>query len=121
MKKVLTLFALLFVMVSVNAQTATELTGQWKLVKWIDKKGNEKDIREYFKTTEVYQVFDADGKFQSLVGEKITKGKWKLSKDNKKLTVTVLLINEVFDVDFFDAKKRVISTPQLGTFEYEKQ
>lgn len=120
MKKVVTLFALLFVMVAVNAQTAQELVGKWKLVSW-KKNGKEKDIQDFFKTTEVYQVFDADGKFQSINGDKVKKGKWKLSKDNQKLTVTVLIVSETFDIDYFDAKKRIVTLPQYGTFEYAKQ
>jgi len=55
MKKVVTLFALLFVITAVNAQTAEQLVGKWKLVKWT-KGGKEKDIQDKFKTTEVYQV-----------------------------------------------------------------
>lgn len=121
MKNIVTLFALLFVMTAVNAQTSTELVGKWKLVKWT-KGGKEKNIQEKFKTTEVYQVFDADGHFTSINGEKTHEGKWELSKDNKKLTITVgVIISETFTIDYFDAKRRVISLPLLGTLEYEKQ
>lgn len=120
MKKALALFALLFAMASVNAQTAEQLVGKWKLVKWT-KGGKEKNIQEKFKTTEVYQVFDAAGNFTSINGDKTHEGKWSLSKDNKRLTITVgVIVSETFTVDYFDAKKRVISLPALGTLEYTK-
>lgn len=121
MKKIVTLFALLFVMTAVNAQTAEQLVGKWKLVKWT-KGGKEKDIQDKFKTTEVYQVFEADGHFTSINGEKTHEGKWELSNDNKKLTITVgVIVSETFKIDYFDAKRRVISLPLLGVLEYEKQ
>lgn len=120
MKKAFALFALLFVAASVNAQTSTELAGRWKLVKWT-KGGKEKNIQEKFGTTDVYQVFDANGNFESVIGDKKHDGKWSLSKDNKKLTITVgVIVSETFTIDYFDAKKRVISLPLLGTLEYEK-
>lgn len=120
MKKAFALIALLFAMASVNAQTAEQLVGKWKLVKWT-KSGKEQDIQKKFKTTEVYQVFDADGKFRSLVGDETHNGKWELSNDNKKLTITVgVIVSESFKIEYFDAKKRVISLVLLGTLEYEK-
>lgn len=120
MKKVFAAFALLFVIASANAQTSTELIGKWKLVKWT-KGGKEKNIQEKFKTTEVYQVFAANGDFTSINGDTTHNGKWSLSKDNKKLTITVgVIVSETFTIDYFDAKKRVISLAMLGTLEYEK-
>lgn len=111
---------LLFVAVSLNAQTSTELIGKWKLVSWKTKKGKEKDIKDYFKTDQVFQVFKEDGKFESVIDDKIHNGKWKLSGDNKELTVESMLIPTTFSIDYFDSKKRIISTPQLGTLEYTK-
>lgn len=120
MKKLFAFVALLFTMTTVNAQTATELVGKWKLVKFT-KGGKEKDIKEKFKTTEVYQVFDANGDFHSLIGADTHNGHWKLTDSNKKLTITVgVIVSETFTVEYFDAKKRVISLPLLGTLEYEK-
>ena len=120
MKKAFAVVALLFVMTSVNAQTSTELVGKWKLVKWT-KGGKEKNIQEKFKTTEVYQVFAANGHFTSINGDKTHEGNWELSKDNKKLTITVgVIVSETFKIEYFDAKKRVISLAMLGTLEYEK-
>lgn len=120
MKKVLALLALFFAMTTVNAQTATELVGKWKLVKWT-KGGKDVDIQKKFKTTEVYQVFAADGHFTSINGDKTHDGSWDLSNDNKKLTITVgVIVSETFKIEYFDAKKRVISLPLLGTLEYEK-
>jgi hypothetical protein len=120
MKKAFALIALLFAMASVNAQTAEQLVGKWKLVKWT-KGGKEQDIQKKFKTTEVYQVFDANGDFTSINGDTTHNGKWSLNKDNKKLTITVgVIVSETFNIDYFDAKKRVISLALLGTLEYEK-
>ncbi|MCC9063785.1 hypothetical protein [Flavobacterium piscisymbiosum] len=76
---------------SVNAQTSKELIGKWQLVKWT-KKGKEKNIQEYYKTDQVYQVFKENGDFESLVGDESHKAKWKLSKDNSELTIIVVLM-----------------------------
>lgn len=115
------LLALAFCLIagSVNAQTANELIGKWKLVKWT-KKGKEKDILSEFKTDQVYQVFAEKNKFISINGDKQHKGKWKLSKDNKILTIRsgIFVINS--RIDYFDTKKRVITSDELGTLEYEK-
>lgn len=102
-----------------KAQTANELIGKWKLVKWT-KKGKEKDILSEFKTDQVYQVFQEKSKFISVVGDKEHKGKWKLSKDNMILTIRsgIFVINS--KVDYFDTKKRIITSDELGTLEYEK-
>lgn len=105
MKKAFALFALLFAVTLINAQTATDIVGRWKLIKWTLKNGKEMNINDFYKTTEVYEVFDSDGKFQSIVGQKVKNGQWRLSNDNKKL-IKALKVNEAFVVDFFDLKSR---------------
>lgn len=118
MKKIF-LIVIFLIGLSVNAQTSKELVGKWQLVKWT-KKGKEKSIQEYYKTDQVYQVFKENGDFESLVGEETHKAKWKLSKDNAELTIILVMMPVKFSVDYFDAKKRIITTPQMGTFEYKK-
>lgn len=118
MKKVI-LIVICFIGFSINAQTSKELIGKWQLVKWT-KKSKEKDIKDYYKTDQVYQVFKENGDFESLVGDETHKAKWKLSKDNSELTITLALMPVKFSIDYFDANKRVITTPQIGTFEYKK-
>lgn len=119
MKKVLFLFLIAFASLSVNAQTSKELIGKWQLVK-LTKKGTVKDIKDVYKTDQVFQVFTEDGKFRGIVGDKSAKGKWKLTEDNKLLTVTVDLIPVKFQIDYFDKDKRIITNDQLGTLEYKK-
>lgn len=118
MKKI---FSILIFLIgfSISAQTSKELVGKWQLVKWT-KKGKEKSIQEYYKTDQVYQVFKENGDFESLVGDETHKAKWKLSKDNAELTIILVLMPVKFSVDYFDANKRIITTPQMGTFEYKK-
>ncbi|OXA87305.1 hypothetical protein [Flavobacterium hercynium] len=118
MKKVIIAFIIL-VGLSVNAQTSKELIGKWQLVKWT-KKGKEKNIQEYFKTDQVFQIFMENGEFNSLVGDESHKAKWKLSSDNKELTIIAILLPINFTIDYFDPQKRVISSPQMGTLEYKK-
>lgn len=104
----------------VNAQTSKELLGKWQLVKWT-KHGKEKSIQKTFKTDQVFQLFLENGEFQSLVGDEIHKSKWKLSKDNSDLTITSTLILPVkFHIDYFDSEKRVMTSDEVGTFEYKK-
>ncbi|MGQ7944123.1 hypothetical protein [Flavobacterium sp. WC2509] len=103
-----------------NAQTSKELLGKWQLVKWT-KNGKEKSIQKTFKTDQVFQLFLENGEFQSLVGSEIHKSKWKLSKDNSNLTITSTLILPVkFHIDFFDSEKRIMTSDEVGTFEYKK-
>jgi hypothetical protein len=102
-----------------NAQTANELMGKWKLIKWT-KKGKEKDILKEFGTDQVYQVFNEKNRFISINGEKEYKSRWKLSKDNDILTIRSGLLVIDFHIDYFDAKKRVITSDQMGTLEYVK-
>ncbi|WP_025141999.1 lipocalin-like domain-containing protein [Pedobacter jeongneungensis] len=112
MKLVITL--LLFVAAfACQAQTSKELIGKWKLVK------QTKD-GVVTTPTDVYQVFEEGGVFQGINGNSSRKGKWKLSADNKKLTVKISIISIAFTVDYFDSKKRTISSDQTGTLEYEK-
>ena len=103
----------------VKAQTSKELIGKWQLVKW-EKKGKEKDIKDYFKTDQVFQVFRENGDFESLVGAESHKAKWKLSQDNSELTIIAVLLPIKFTIDYFDTTKRIITTPQMGTLEYKK-
>lgn len=118
MKKIFSILIFL-IGLSISAQTSKELVGKWQLVKWT-KKGKEKSIQEYYKTDQVYQVFKENGDFESLVGDETHKAKWKLSKDNAELTIILVLMPVKFSVDYFDANKRIITTPQMGTFEYKK-
>jgi hypothetical protein len=96
-----------------QAQTPKELIGKWKLVK------QTKD-GAVTTPTDVYQVFEEGGVFQGINGSNSRKGKWKLSDDNKKLTVKISVVSIAFTVDYFDAKKRTISNDKTGTLEYEK-
>lgn len=104
---------------TINAQTSKELIGKWQLVRWTQN-GKDKDIKDYFKTDQVFQVFYDDGKFESLVGDESHKGKWKLSKDNQELTITTTILPIKFHVDSFSDGKRVISYEGIGTFEHKK-
>lgn len=119
MKKSIFFLLFVFALTNMNAQTSTELIGKWQLIKWT-KNGVEKNINDYFKTDQVYQVFKEDSKFESLVGTETHHGKWKISKDNKELTITSTLIPVKFQIDYFDKQKRVVTYEQLGTFEYKK-
>lgn len=102
------------------AQTSKELLGKWQLVK-LTQHGEEKDLAAVFKTDKVFQVFHEKGKFESIVDGETHESKWKLSKDNKELTITSTLIIPIkFHIDYFDAKKRVITSKLIGTLEYKK-
>lgn len=95
------------------AQTSAELLGKWKLV----KSTNNGTV---VIPKETYQVFEEGGVFQGINGSNSRKGKWKLSEDNKKLTIKISLISIAFNIDYFDSKKRIISSVKTGTLEYEK-
>lgn len=96
-----------------SAQTAKELIGKWKLVKET-KDGVVKEPKD------TYQIFLEDGVFKGVNGDKSRKGKWSLSDDNKSLTIKISIISLTFSVDYFDAKKRVITNDKTGTLEYVK-
>ena len=117
-----TLLTLLFacLTISMQAQTSKELLGKWKLVKFTQH-GKERDIASTFKSDQVFQVFLPNGKFESIVGGEIHKSRWKLSKDNSELTIISTLILPIkFHIDYFDSKKRIITSDILGTLEYQK-
>lgn len=116
-KLFLALFALIFV--SASAQTAQELFGKWQLVKWV-KNGKEKDIQSFFKTDQVFQVFNDDRTFESINGGETHKGKWHFSNDNTELTITTTIIPIKFKIDYFDKERRVMTFKDLGTFTYVK-
>ncbi|KPE52702.1 lipocalin-like domain-containing protein [Chryseobacterium indologenes] len=111
--KFLLLFAFGLTGITGYAQTSKELIGKWKLVKET-KNGVEKAPEN------TYQVFLEGGKFQGINGDSSRKGKWKLSDDNKTLTISISVISLPFTVDYFDAKKRIISNDKTGTLEYVK-
>ncbi len=119
MKYALLLAACLFTF-GLKAQTAKELIGKWKLVKFTDKSGNPKAIKDEYKTEEVYQIFKEGNKFEGIVGDKTRSGKWTLSADNKELDIKISIINVKFKILYADSEKRTISSDMLGTLEYEK-
>ncbi len=95
------------------SQTSKELIGKWKLIKQTNK-------GEVTTPKDTYQVFMEGGEFEGIHNGDSKKGKWKLSEDNKTLTIKISIISIKFKVEYFDAKKRVISSTQTGTLEYEK-
>ena len=97
-----------------HAQTANELIGKWKLIKETTTTGKVKTPENTF------QVFIKGGEFQGISGKDSRKGKWKLSEDNKTLTIKISIISIKFNVDYFDAKKRIITSDKIGTLEYQK-
>jgi hypothetical protein len=120
MKKLILLLAVSFATATVNAQTAKELIGKWKLASWT-MKGKDMDIKSTFKTDDVYQIFKEGDEFVSVIGDKTTGGTWELSPDNKLLTIKVGGKTIVFTLDSFTADKRVITADKLGTSLYVKQ
>jgi hypothetical protein len=96
------------------AQSSKELIGKWKLVKETTTTGVVK-TPEY-----TYQVFLEGGEFLGINGKDSRKGKWILSADNKTLTIKISIVSVKFSVDYFDAKKRIITSDKIGTLEYEK-
>ncbi len=96
------------------AQTSKELMGKWKLVKETTTSGVVK-TPDY-----TFQVFLEGGEFLGINGKDSRKGKWKLSEDNKTLTIKISIISVKFNVDYFDAKKRIITSDKIGTLEYQK-
>ena len=118
MKRLIFIF-LCIAAVSAHGQTAKELIGKWKLVK-LTKNGEVQDIVSTYKTDQVYQIFMDDNVFQGVVGDNTRKGKWKLSDDNKELIIKISIVKVKFSIDYFDANKRIISSDQTGTLEYEK-
>jgi len=96
-----------------QAQTAKELIGKWKLIK---------STKDGIVTTptETFQVFEENGVFNGINGKNSRKGKWKLTDDNSKLTIKVSIISITFNIDYFDSKKRIITSDKTGKLEYEK-
>ena len=120
MMKSTLIFCSLFFVFGAFTQTETELIGKWKLVKWTQH-GKEKNLQDHFHTDQVFQIFmENKHQFQSVTGDDVHKGKWKLSADGKSLTIIAGVLPVVFSVDYFDSKKRVITQESLGTLEYEK-
>jgi len=117
MKKVILIFICL-IGLSVSAQTQKELVGKWMLVKWT-KNGRTQNIKEYFKTTQVLQIFEENGDFENRIGSDSQYSKWKLSKNDSELIIADDRVSITSSIDYFDAKKRII-TSELGTFEYKK-
>lgn len=120
MKKIILLLAISFTAAAVNAQTAKELIGKWKLASWT-MKGKEMDIKSAFKTDDVFQIFREGNEFVSVIGDKTSSGTWELSGGNKQLTIKVGGKTIVFTIDSFADNKRVITADKLGTSLYVKQ
>jgi hypothetical protein len=120
MKKVILSLAIFCAAAAVNAQTAAELIGKWKLASWT-LKGKQMDIKSTFKTDDVFQIFKEGNEFVSVIGNKTTNGTWALSADNKQLTIKVGGKTIVFTIDSFTSDKRVITADKLGTSLYVKQ
>lgn len=111
--RIVLLFIFCAVAFTSHAQTSKELIGKWKLVKQT-KDGVVKT------PDETYQIFKEGGDFTGMTEGKSRNGKWKLSDDNKQLKISISIVSIKFSVDYFDAKKRTISSSQTGTLEYEK-
>ncbi|MGO4291746.1 lipocalin-like domain-containing protein [Chitinophaga sp. RAB17] len=111
--RLLILLSFCLISLASSAQTSKELIGKWKLIKET-KDGVEKTPKD------TYQIFMEDGVFKGVNGDKSRNGKWKLSDDNKELTIKISIISLTFKVDYFDAKRRIISHDKTGTLEYEK-
>ena len=112
-KKFLMLCVCIFTISKMHAQTSNELIGRWKLVKWTVN-ASEKSIMDSFKTDQVFQIFKDKNEFISINGKRITRGKWKLSSDNKYLNIKVGLGTVVnFKIDYFDAKSEPLPMNQL--------
>ncbi|QLC64803.1 hypothetical protein LPB248_00470 [Flavobacterium sp. LPB0248] len=101
------------------SQTSSELIGKWILIKWTER-GRQKDIHDYYKTNQVFQVFKENGLFQFIVGDKKYKGRWEISRNNDKLIIVSGVFTTVYSIALFDSERRIETSDGLGTFEYEK-
>jgi len=118
MKKAIALM-ILIIGLSLNAQGPAELSGKWKLVKW-EKDGKIQDIAAHFKTDQVFQVFSQDGNYQEITADRTLNGTWKLSHDRRKLTTNAGLLPTHYKIDYFDAKRRILTQEGMGTYTFEK-
>ncbi|MBC9914996.1 hypothetical protein [Chitinophaga varians] len=113
MKQLFLLLVLTVAGLVTKAQTSKELIGKWKLVK-------ETKDGVVTEPKDTYQVFVEGGVFQGINGSKSRKGSWTLSPENDYLTIKISIISLKFKVEYFDARKRIISNDKTGTLEYEK-
>ncbi len=61
-----------------------------------------------------------EGKFQGIHNGDSRNGKWKLSDDNKTLTIKISIISIKFKIESFDEKKRVTSSDKPVRWNMKK-
>ena len=91
-------FALLLLLLSISntfAQTVSEdILGKWQLQS-LEVDGDKATAKETFNTTNVFQLYSENNIFQSTVDDKINKGTWVISDDQKAVHINLDILDKV--------------------------
>ena len=91
-------FALLLLLLSISntfAQTVSEdILGKWQLQS-LEVDGDKATAKETFNTTNVFQLYSENNIFQSTVDDKINKGTWEISDDQKAVHINLDILDKV--------------------------
>ena len=86
MKKCILILLLLSIS-NTFAQTVSEdILGQWQL-QTLQVDTDKITAKEAFETNKVFQIYSENNQFEGIVGDKINKGTWELSDDQKSVYI----------------------------------
>ena len=121
--------ALILLLLSISntfAQTVSEdILGQWQL-QTLQVDTDKITAKEAFETNNVFQIYSENNQFEGIVGDKINKGTWELSDDQKSVYIKLDIQKEgqEFTITKLSATELVldiIDNDQVINFSYVKK
>jgi hypothetical protein len=125
MKKCILILLLLSIS-NTFAQTVSEdILGQWQL-QTLQVDTDKITAKEAFETNNVFQIYSENNQFEGIVGDKINKGTWELSDDQKSVYIKLDIQKEgqEFTITKLSATELVldiIDNDQVINFSYVKK
>lgn len=125
MKKCILILLLLSIS-NTFAQTVSEdILGQWQL-QTLQVDTDKITAKEAFETNKVFQIYSENNQFEGIVGDKINKGTWELSDDQKSVYIKLDIQKEgqEFTITKLSATELVldiIDNDQVINFSYVKK
>lgn len=125
MKKYAFILFLLSISNTFSQTVSQDIVGKWQL-QIIELDGDQVSAKEAFDTKNIFQIYSANNQFQSIVDDKINKGTWRISEDQKSVIINLSTkkedkVLEITKLSSTELELHALKVDQELRFYYKKK
>jgi hypothetical protein len=125
MKKYAFILFLLSISNTFLQTVSLDIVGKWQL-QILELDGDQVSAKEAFDTNNIFQIYSANNQFQSIVDDKINKGTWRISEDQKSVIINLSTkkedkVLEITKLSSTELELHALKVDQELRFYYKKK